>query len=387
MEVVVEEDDIGIEAWLELAFAVAGSSDAGGVSAREAERGGEVDGEDFDGVANVEVEGGDAADDGAIGFAGVGAVDGDGFAGEDGLAGIDAGEVEVVADDDGSVGAEEPPGEAEDGGLDVGAIEDEFAGDGGLFEGSDDGAAFALVDWAHGVEEVGGVADAGFEALAGLGVGGVGVTERGDGAEACDGMDEGQGTRELWGDGYLANGALGGGVQGFVFGDGGWAEVVGGKGAASRGVEVGAFKVEAEGLGSALAGGEGRGEGAEAVHGGVVVGAEGGDEEGGDSVGGRPGGVGVDLGRVVGEKGVAAAAVDVDVDEPWAGGEPVGFDDVGVRVGEVAADGDELGAAAEEVAAEGSGGVGDDCIFDEKGHGALLRGLVRLDAAGEVRRR
>ena len=93
--------------------------------------------------------------------------------------------------------------------MEVHAVGDELEVGTVVVEQSGDRTGLAVVDRAHRVEQVSAGGSTGGKSSPGGGVGGVGVTDRGDGAVADDPADSVQSTVELGGEGHHANAPAG----------------------------------------------------------------------------------------------------------------------------------------------------------------------------------
>ena len=329
-EGVVEEDDVGVGAGAEGAFFEFDAEDFGGIEGEHLHGAGEGDAE-FDDVAESAIEGERAAGEAAFGGAAANtAANRDFHAAERVLAVGHTGGGKAVADEDDAVGSFGLQQDFHGDFVDVNAVGDEFGGKFGSGEDGADDAGIAVGERAHGVVNVGGVVRAVSDGGASLFVGGVGVADGNDHAEAARGVNTRHSTEKFGSDGEDA-GVAGCGVEELLEEiGGGRLEKFGAVDTTSLFAEEGAFEVKAENFGARVRRFVLRRDVARDAFDGAqsVIGrrGNGGGEEGSGAELGDFSGDGGE-GFVVAFHNVAAAgAVDVDVDETGDGGGIFGAD-------------------------------------------------------------
>ncbi len=262
--------------------------------------------------------------------------------------GVHSREIEVVGHDDRALGTQEPVGQAEQRTVHMGAVADEFTARAFLHEGGHDGPALALVDWPHRVEQVRHVADPGFEAGVSLRRGRVGMAHGRNRARAGHRPHHVERARELGRQRHLADGPPGRHLEPLPLGHRWRAQQFRREGPAAGRVDKRAFEVKAERFRASRRTGDMR-QGRE--HGCRVLGVrpERAHQEGCHAVSRGPRGVRLDAARVLRKERLAAAAVNVDIDESGPHGEPGGVDDACARSAEIGANRHDPFALAQHV--------------------------------------
>lgn len=197
-EIVIEDDEVGVLSGLDGAFSVVDTQQACGVGGDGADGlCGRAAGEGYQPAEQL-VEPYGCADESAVGpacdagFCLVGAAGGAVVAAVGQAEGAAA-----VGDCDNSLWAEQPPGEADCGGVDVRAVGYKLRGNLGRIDECGQRAGRAVMKACHSVKEVGYVRDACGEGVSGIVEGGVGMAECGDDVGLAEPADELHRARQL----------------------------------------------------------------------------------------------------------------------------------------------------------------------------------------------